>query len=273
VFVVLCAALALWLVPRWRGAAARAASSPLAYLLAAMMLAWVLSLGPRPTAMGRALGDWGPYTWLQTVVPGFDGLRVPARFAMLVWLFGAGAAAYGVLALDRWRTVGQGTLVVLSALILAEAWTAPTLVNGMSPLAGVVTPAGPLDIGTRTPAIYARVSSLPATSVIAEFPFGVEDYELRYMLASAAHRRPLLNGYSGGFPLSYIQARAVLARVLDEPDRAWSLLRDRGVTHAVVHEAAFLDGDGPRVSAWFAGRGARLVATNGHDRLYALRWQ
>jgi hypothetical protein len=208
---------------------------------------------------------------LQTAVPGFDGLRVPARFAMLVWLFGAGAAAYGVIALDRWRRAGQGTIVLLSAVILAEAWTAPMLVNGMSPLAGVVTPGGPLDVGSRTPAIYTRVAALPPSAVLAEFPFGVEDYELRYMLASAVHRRAILNGYSGGFPLSYVQARAVLGRVLDDPDRAWEVLRARGVTHVVVHEAAFLDGDGPRVSAWLTSRGARLVSRQSGDRLFALR--
>jgi hypothetical protein len=91
------------------------------------------------------------------------------------------------------------------------------------------------------------------------------------MLASATHRRPILNGYSGGFPLSYVQARAVLGRVLREPDRAWDLLRARGVTHVVVHEAAFLDGEGPRVSDWLASRGARLISRQSSDRLFALR--
>jgi hypothetical protein len=167
--------------------------------------------------------------------------------------------------------VGQGTVVLLSAVVLAEAWTAPLLLNGMSPLDSVVTPTGPLEVGARTPAIYSRIAALPSSAVLAEFPFGVEDYELRYMLASATHRRPILNGYSGGFPLSYVQARAVLGRVLSEPDRAWELLRARGVTHVVVHEAAFLAGDGPRVSAWLASRGAQPVSRQGADRLFALR--
>lgn len=266
-----CAALVLWASPRIRAAVVRAAHSPQAFLLAAMAAAWVLSLGPTPTTMGRPLGEWGPYAWLHAAVPGFDGLRVPARFAMLVWMFGAAAAAYGFIAIERVRHAGGWVLVCLSAAILAEAWTAPTLVNGTSPLAGVVTPQGPLDTGRKTPAIYTTVAGLPSTTVLAEFPFGVEDYELRYMLASARHRRPLLNGYSGGFPLSYVQARAVLGRVLAEPSRAWDLLRARGVTHVVVHEGAFLDGDGTRVSGWLESRGARLLDAQGHDRLFELR--
>ncbi len=266
-----CAALAIWASPRLRAACIRATSSPLAFLLAAMATAWVLSLGPTPTTMGRPIGDWGPYAWLHAAIPGFDGLRVPARFAMLVWMFGAAAAAFGFITLERRRQAGRWVLVYLSAAILAEAWTAPTLVNGTSPLAGVVTPQGPLDVGGKTPAIYATVATLPSAAVLAEFPFGVEDYELRYMLASARHRRPLLNGYSGGFPLSYVQARAVLGRVLAEPSRAWDLLRARGVTHVVVHEGAFLDGDGARVSAWLESRGARPVDARGHDRLFELR--
>ncbi len=90
------------------------------------------------------------------------------------------------------------------------------------------------------------------------------------MLHSAAHWRPLLNGYSGGFPQSYAVNRAGLGRVLDDPAAAWRVLAASGATHAIVHEDVFLKGDGARVSAWLASHGAREVAAFGADRLFEL---
>jgi len=37
-----------------------------------------------------------------------------------------------------------------------------------------------------------------------------------------------------------------------------------------VHEGAWPEGLGPRVSAWLAGRGARQVAASESDRLFEL---
>jgi hypothetical protein len=270
VIVVASLALLVVLSPRVRRFAAGTWRSPLTFAMAAMVLAWALSLGPRPTSFGRPLGDWGPYVWLQVYVPGFDGLRVPARFATIVALFLAGVGGYGVLVMERWRGFRPTMLAAVCLIFLAESTAAPILLNGTSPLHDVVTPVGRLPQGLESPSVYAAVGALPPNAVLIEFPFGVEDYELRYMFASAVHRRPLLNGYSGGFPVSYVQARAVFGRVLSEPDRGWDLLRTRGVTHAVVHEDVFRGGDGARVSAWLTGRGAFLVFHSGGDRLFAL---
>ena len=61
-------------------------------------------------------------------------------------------------------------------------------------------PPVPLIAESGPPSIYRAVRQLPASAVLAEFPFGEEQFDLRYMVWSAAHWRPLLNGYSGGFP-------------------------------------------------------------------------
>jgi hypothetical protein len=120
------------------------------------------------------------------------------------------------------------------------------------------------------PAIYRAVRALPAQAVLVEFPFGEEQYELRYMLYSAGHWRPLLNGYSGGFPRSYAVNRAGLGRVLEDPDTAWRVLAPSGATHAIVHEGIYLDGNGARVSNWLRAHGAREVAAFGEDVLFEL---
>src|SRR4051812_33216721 len=54
------------------------------YALAAAVM-WVFSLGPAPTLMNRPFIYKAPYAWLM-MLPGVDGVRVPARFWMLAAL-------------------------------------------------------------------------------------------------------------------------------------------------------------------------------------------
>jgi len=254
--------------------------SALAFYAGALVVAFWLSLGPIITSKGiRVAGD-GLYWWLYQYVPGFDGLRVPARMGMIVALFLSVLGGYGARAIERALRdsrdsrlrVDRATAVLAAAsvLFLVEASAAPIELNRTWSVGDLTPPPVPVMAADGPPAIYGAVRSLPAGSVIAEFPFGDEQYDLRYMFHSAAHWRPLLNGYSGGFPRSHAVNRAGLGRVLDDPEAAWRVLAGSGATHAVVHEAVFPKGDGARVSAWLASHGAREVAAFGADRLFEL---
>jgi len=244
--------------------------SAFAFYIGALAAAFWLSLGPVITTKGvRVAGD-SLYWWFYQYVPGFDGLRVPARMGMLVMLFLAVLGGYGARAIERACRRSGAVLAAVSLIFLFEASPAPIELNGTwsagdlrPPPALLVAPGGP-------PAIYQAVRALPSQAVLAEFPFGNEQYELRYMIWSAAHWRPLLNGYSGGFPRSYAVNRAGLGRVLDDPETAWRVLASSGATHAIVHEDIYQEGRGARVSAWLASRGAREVAASGGDRLFEL---
>jgi hypothetical protein len=115
------------------------------------------------------------------------------------------------------------------------------------------------------------VAALPRDIMLAEFPFGDASYELHYMYYSTTHWRQLLNGYSGSFPDSHIKAREVLGALPDRRhDEAWTLLMSAGVTHALVHEGAFLADAGARTSSWLQSHGAREIAVVGQDRLFEL---
>ena len=246
--------------------------SALAFYAIALVAAFWLSLGPIAMSKGVRISGDGPYAWLFQHVPGFDGLRVPARMGMLVMLFLAVLGGYGALAVERAFRHRRPAVVLaaLAALFLVEASAAPIGLNGTWVAGDLTPPPVPLVAPEGPPAIYRAVAALPARAVLAEFPFGDEQYDLRYMLHSSAHWRPLLNGYSGGFPASHALNRAALGRVLDDPDTAWRVLASSGATHVVVHERAWPDDRGARVSAWLAGRGARLVAESGGDRLFEL---
>ena len=56
--------------------------SPLAFYLLAAFTMWVFALGPDPTFFDRRVLYQSPYGQLMRL-PGFDGLRVPARFWMM----------------------------------------------------------------------------------------------------------------------------------------------------------------------------------------------
>jgi hypothetical protein len=58
--------------------------------------------------------------------------------------------------------------------------------------------------------------------------------DLSYMARSTIHWRPMLNGYSGYYPRSYIR---LLIDMRSFPDtRSLNILRERGATILVLHE-------------------------------------
>jgi hypothetical protein len=267
----IAAAALVMLLSRARAWVRGVPASAAAFYAAALLVAFWLSLGPALFSHGQRIGGGSPYAWLYAHVPGFDGLRVPARMGMLVALFLAVLGGYGVAALERaWPRRGSALAATAGALFLVEATAAPIGINGTWPVEGTVSPPVPLFAESGPPSIYRAVRQLPATTVLAEFPFGEEQFDLRYMVWSASHWRPLLNGYSGGFPASYAVNRAALGRLLDDPGRAWAVLSRSGATHAIVHESLYLEGRGSRVSRWLESHGATAVAEANGDRIFKL---
>src|SRR5262245_31146078 len=84
--------------------------------------AFVLSLGPQPSAWGHRLPWPGPYAWLLAIGPGLDGLRAIARLGVIVLLATSVVAAFGVASLlDRFESrLNPLAAAVLIALILIE---------------------------------------------------------------------------------------------------------------------------------------------------------
>jgi hypothetical protein len=148
------------------------------YVLAALITA-VLTFGPGPADAGAE--RWlRPYAWL-ALLPGFDALRVPARFAMLSTLclaVAAGVAASRVAPARRaarWLFAG-----VVVAGIGADGW--------MEPLP-LVAPPG------RIPA-----SDLPRGAAVLELPPDDTFLSVAAMYRGMFHGLPVVNGYSGHFP-------------------------------------------------------------------------
>jgi hypothetical protein len=125
-------------------------------------------------------------------LPGFDGLRVSARFAMIGTLCLATAAGLGLarvwLLAGRWRMI-VGALAV--AGLIADGVTDPIYV--LPPPGRVMLP----------PANEPAVVELPADNIYVS---------AAAMYRSMFHRQPLVNGYSGYAPPHYRVLSLSLAR-------------------------------------------------------------
>ena len=262
------AAALLAVSPRLRRALAPGTDLRLPALLF-LAAAVLLSLGPVPASAGRRLGIDGPYLWLYQLVPGFDGLRVPARFAMVAYVFLSILAGYGLAALDR---LGRGPVLVAAAgaLFLVEATGAPIGLNLPMGARGLARPPERVEPAASAPPVYHALRELPPGTVVAELPFGATAWELRYVYYSTVHRHRLLNGFSGGFPRSYHQHRQWLENPVRTPDDAWSALRQAGATHVVVHRRAYRRSGDRAVIRWLNDRGARHVRSFDRSELFAL---
>lgn len=272
-FVQTLAAVAVWLVvsaPARRSAWALARSVPLICAVSVAVAAW-LSLGPLPMTGLKPLAGTGLYGLLYSYVPGFNGVRVPARYAMVAGLYLSVLAGYGVAAMGRY-TKHTAVMVAVSLLVLAEGVAVPIDLNQTwvqteaMPPARVYPAAG-------APPVYARLATLDPGTVVTELPFGDAGWELRYVYYSTVHWKPITNGYSGSFPPAYMRRAARLKRPMLDPAASWQALVDSGTTHVVLHPDAFRDpADAAAIRQWLLASGASIVETfDDGDMLFVLR--
>ena len=265
-------AVLLAVSPLWRAALRRWLATPAGIFSIITIFAAAMSLGPDITAKGREVAGTSLYTAFYRFVPGFDGLRVPARYAMIVTLGLAVLGSLGLAAIDRRRrhyaSVAAGALIVFEAIAIPipiNQYSAEYTQPGLAPLPRVVATGG-----AAAPAVYGFIAQLPPSAVVIELPLGEPAFDVRYMWYSTLHWKRLVNGYSGGAPLHYEFLREALKDLATRPDRAWQAIADSTATHAVVHEGAYADERGRLFSDFFLAHGASAVAVFGTDRVFQL---
>jgi hypothetical protein len=155
--------------------------------LAIATAALVLSLGPEPKIFGWQAPLQGPYGWLRAVLPGLDGLRVPARLATIVSLALAVLGALGLERLTRPMTTGARLAVAAACglAVTAEGYAGPYRLERVP------------DGGMRADAVaYEWLRAQPPGPVI-ELPVGGTPTRVRYVVATLVHGHRIVNGYSG----------------------------------------------------------------------------
>lgn len=214
--ILALAVVGIWL--GWRGD-----GRPLVLALGVLVaVGFVLSLGPdgiRPL-----------YAALHRYMFGFQAIRAPARFAVLVMfgLCGLGALGWRELSARAHRAEVMSVSRVVAAVLLACA----ALEWMHVPVALAGAPTQHTDVGD-----WLRRQSGPGAVVV--LPIGLDIESTPAMVQSLEHRRPLLNGYSGQRPAFY--ASLVDALVAFPSDDALLALHESGVRFVVAREAVAAD--------------------------------
>jgi hypothetical protein len=212
-------------------------------------------------AVAMSMGTNGVlYSFIGQWVSPYRGLRVPARFAVVALFCVAVLAAYGYARLAALRPKARYALGgAILCLLFLEYHVRLQL---------VVYPSQP-------PAVYKILTHLPR-GVIAEFPMPLPDTlpgrEAEYQYQSTYHWFPLVNGYSGTYPPSYLRRLAQLREFPD--DRSIVQLERDNVAYVIVHVSAYDISQSARILSGLERRAWKRLWDfsdgNGQSVLYAV---
>lgn len=212
----------LALLPGVRAAFGR--RSVAAFYVLAAFATWIFTLGPDPTFMDHRFLYRAPYSWLM-LLPGFDGLRVPARFWTMTL---ACLAVIGALGTHRLEGAKRRAVVALAlAGLLLDGWPSRFVV---------------VDPPSRrpSPAEAALRLDLPISD-------GIDAQALYQQMFDP---KPLYNGFSGFGAPHYAAMKALLEE--GNPD----ILRElasRGPLGVVIDHAADANGTERSMARAFPG--------------------
>ena len=164
-----------------------------------LILSFILSLGPYLIILGRNTDIPLPYLLFYYPAPGFQAMRVPARFGFTMMLAASALSALGLLrlchALSTYVGVRKLPMPACHAAVALSCMTLFTLEVGDKPLSLTRIP-----VGLEAPEVH-RWLAAEKPGALVELPAGVwENYKYEYF--STYHWLPLVNGASGyGLPM------------------------------------------------------------------------
>jgi len=162
----------------------------------------------------------GLYAWLYKAVPVFSWLRAPSRLGLLVALALAVLGGFAVKALLGRARRPAAAAAALVALAMADVCVVPLFMVEARPVA----PA--YESLRKWP--YGPVAEFPFFYLRMDFPRHSE-----YMLASTAHWRPLINGYSDYIPPEF---RAMVIPLSSFPNpESFAILKQLRAKYVVFH--------------------------------------
>jgi hypothetical protein len=200
-------------------------------------------------AFETSLGFSGySYGFLYRHVPLVRGLRALSRLGAFVLMFVAVLAAYGyrLLVAAASPATRRVVLAVVALALLAEYRVALALVPypGAPPELYRVLAAQPRGLVLECPA--PRVDALPGD-------------DARYAYMSIFHWFPLVNGYSGVYPPSYLRR---LEQLRDFPgDTSIRQIQTDGVKYVIVHASGYAEADFSEIRARLRAVGMAEVGT------------
>ena len=218
----------------------------------------LLALGSVLMYASWPLEVWRYVYWL----PGFNFIRVPSRFVLLLMLALAVLAGMGFdrLAAGMPRSLKTVAAAVIATLLLGEYASFPF---------------GSVPYRVDIPPIDRWLDTQPKPFVVAEVPVpspgnlgALERQQTTSMLHATAHWQKTIHGYSGIRRAFHEQLYLELTAFPDE--KSLSSLRSVGVNYIVVHTDAYR-GNWPEISDRIARTAAlKLEHVEGAGRVYSL---
>lgn len=243
-----------------------------------VLASFILSLGPALYLDPRHRIDLPiplPYAWFYAVIPGFQALRAPVRFAALVFFGLAVLAGMGMARIERlaakvasissrrvWAGLGP---FALTFLLVLECLTLPA--------ANIY----PVPVGDTVPPVYRWLAQQAPTTII-ELPLGGHDASvtLRYQYLSTYHWHRTPDGYSGFIPPKH--GEMVYEMQGFPAVRSLALLRAYGVQYIIIHTDRLatplpaMPDDLKPVQAFGADRVYRLLPRTGSPKVQIAAW-
>jgi len=175
------------------------------------------------------------YQWLSERVPALHGLRSPARFGILASCAIAMLAALGAQALSEFAVksarAASFVMPALLMLIAVEGSTTGMQLMDVPKLAdddlSVYTAIRRIGLGPILELPLPRLDALPG-------------HDATFTLWSIEHWHPIVNGYSGYYPLEFAQTVVRTEHFPD--DQSIAQLTNIGVRYIVVHRAFYDEG-------------------------------
>lgn len=208
-----------------------------------------------------SLGSHTPlYLWAYEAFPPLQGLSAVNRFGVLLVFATAVLAGIGLSGCTWPAPARRRTLVTFILIALA------TVENFHGPFA--------YSRFDYTGSIHRSLGTSSWPGAVLELPiYGFREFHrnARYLLASTAHWRPLVNGFGGFAPPDFDATVQAARQFPSVPTVAW--LQDIGVGYVVVHLDAFPDPmRALRSLTRLEGRrDLTLEAVEGATRLYRVR--
>ncbi len=189
-----------------------------------LLLSFLLSMGGGAKLFGINLNGW-PYQFFYSYVPGFDGMRVPARFAINVGLCLAVLAGFGfalVFQKIKGKLLSCCLVFLLSAGILAEAWAAPLRY---------------IHFAFKAPPVHPWLGHQDDVDGVVFLPAYINNsvhLEMNYIFWSNLHWKKIMNGYSGFFPAEWNEFKLKLREFPTK--ETVDHLRRVGVNYVVINK-------------------------------------
>jgi hypothetical protein len=196
-----------------------------------LVVSAILALGPALRLRGQVLFTPLPYTLLFQYVPGFRGLRQPARFEIMVALCLSVLAGYGVACLARRANERWSSRFVNSRAVLGSLATGLIVAEYIS----IPVPFVTMPVGGQIPAVYQWLAQQPGDIPILELPLRLDLREIEgaRLYYSTFHWKQLVNGYSGWYTPVYFKLIGLTQGFPNEPSLRW--IAGIGTQYVIVH--------------------------------------